>query len=153
MAESVKKDAFLLKLNNLKPEEYIKINNYEFGTLTVPTTNNSTNKKYTISSSKIPTILFNSYKELLEWISEKDDLRICTECNMAMTEGWVYEEAYEHYCSKECYTADANRTWGEGNWRITKEENEEGGFLEFLDENDGQWEPLKFYWTSWAEYV
>ena len=84
MAESVKKDAFLLKLNNLKPEEYIKIDNYEFGTLTVPTTNNSTNKKYTISSSKIPTILFNSYKELLEWISEKDDLRICTECNMGL---------------------------------------------------------------------
>jgi len=143
---------FLRDLTLLSPDDWIVIGKYKFGQV-ASVKNGVSSCDFIIQfedSEKKINIKFFDFNSLMNYLEKEcEDIRICNECGYPMQEGWVYENSYEHYCSKECYTADANRTWGKGNWRITGRENEEGGFLEFLDENDGQWEPLKFYWTYW----
>lgn len=95
----------------------------------------------------------SGYAELAEEVKgymDEDKTRVCSVCGALMNEGYTDGNDY-YYCSDECLAVDMNKFYDEGNWRSTEEENTLGGFYENLNKENGEYEPIGIYWTTWYE--
>ncbi len=81
---------------------------------------------------------------------DDDDGRICHQCGGSVgKDGYTNDVGEYYFCSFECFSNYMNETYGEGNWRECKDENEAGGFYEYFE--NGEWHPDDTFWTEWED--
>lgn len=96
----------------------------------------------------------SEYYDAEEFISDileehKIEVRFCEECGKPYDAGYTAGDG-DWYCCEECFEGVMNRDYGEGKWRGTNEEGDNGGFYEYLND-DGEWEDTGAYWTEWND--
>lgn len=86
----------------------------------------------------------NAIAEILE--GHKIEIRFCEECGKPFDAGFIAGDG-DWYCCEECFDCAMNKTYGEGQWRPSKDEGEYGGWYENLDGDE--WVDTAIYYTEW----
>lgn len=102
-----------------------------------------TNKMYLVKSE-------DDFIDIYEQ-DTKLEIRICDICGSPMQSGFTDDDGDFYCCSDECFKIDMNERYGEGKWRATEdgEENEYGGYYEYLNKNN-EWVSEPSYYTEWT---
>ena len=109
-----------------------------------------------LEEGKIIHVIEDDY-DLIDYIEEKykAEIRICDYCGGVMQSGMTDDEA-DFYNHVECFDKDMDERYGKGNWRnIPEDENGEvnenwlGGFYEYREDENSEWEPEPSYYTEW----
>lgn len=109
-----------------------------------------------LEEGKIIHVIEDDY-DLINYIEEKykAEIRICDYCGGVMQSGMTDDEA-DFYNHVECFDKDMDERYGKGNWRnIPEDENGEvnenwlGGFYEYREDENSEWEPEPSYYTEW----
>lgn len=76
----------------------------------------------------------------------KIEIRFCRACGKPFDSGMT--DLWDFYSCEECFEGLMNKECGEGKWRCTEDEGENGGFYERLL-SDGTWEDTGVFYTEW----
>lgn len=85
----------------------------------------------------------------VQFILEDDfgiEIRFCRGCGKPFDFGMT--DLFDFYSCEDCFEALMNKECGEGKWRGTEDEGENGGFYERLM-SDGTWEDTGVFYTEW----
>ena len=74
------------------------------------------------------------------------EIRFCEECGSPMVNGFTADDG-QWYCCEDCFVPAMDNEYGRGNWHVTTNEGEYGGFYEAL--SNGKWEDTGIYYTEW----
>lgn len=90
--------------------------------------------------------------ELCEYFYNNFDIeiRFCDYCGGIMQEGYTDDDG-DFHTHVECFPKDMDERYGKGNWREIPdgECNDLGGFYEYRESADSEWEPEPSYYTEW----
>ena len=95
--------------------------------------------------------------ELQDWLYDnyEAEIRFCDYCGGPMQEGMSDDEGdfFEH---TECFPKAMDENYSPGNWREMPQDDPEnpvencrGGYYEYRESEDSEWEPEGSYYTEW----
>lgn len=74
------------------------------------------------------------------------EIRFCEECGIPFDAGFMAGDG-DWYSCEECFDDAMDRTYGKGKWRPSEEEGSDGGWYEYLEEDE--WEDTGIFYTEW----
>lgn len=99
----------------------------------------------TINAKQKGWTIENDIREILE-DNYGIEIRFCEECGIPFDAGFIAGDG-DWYCCEDCFDDAMNTTYGEGKWRPSEDEGENGGWYESLEEDE--WVDTGIYYTEW----
>lgn len=105
---------------------------------------------YTEDGFPLAAIDAESEWELRDFFEEEfgTEIRVCTYCGAIIQAGYTDDDGDFFNC-EDCFELDMNERYGKGNWRELEEENRLGGYYEFREDEECEWEAEPTYYTEW----
>ena len=88
-------------------------------------------------------------EELQDYLESKYglEIRFCEVCGKPYDKGYMVDGGF-WYCCEDCFEAAMDNDYGKGKWRASEEEGADGGWYEYLNDED-EWEDTGIFYTEW----